>query len=271
MTKTIKLQTRDQLILEQLADFEVTTKKILHRSFFEGRRMIAVDSTIRRLDHRGIGFIHGRRLPNSKTQYFRLTPAGAKYLGIKPNKKAMAISRLFSLIGRLYYINRPPEDQERGLCPTAALSKLMGSEDFDNGKIRPPRVDFYIARNKIEVAEDAEVAFGAVLPDLNSTVERVVKRCVTHSINFLERGWFVEVMRAGRFEWTILTGHKAKQDELQRATTRTLQRRMASLYFKHSLDYSDVPPIRVNVEVIPELANLRLLKKKKKKPSRETP
>ena len=101
MTKTIKLQTRDQLILEQLADFEVTTKKILHRSFFEGRRMIAVDSTIRRLDHRGIGFIHGRRLPNSKTQYFRLTPAGANYLGIKPNKKAMAISRLFSLIGRL--------------------------------------------------------------------------------------------------------------------------------------------------------------------------
>jgi hypothetical protein len=123
----------------------------------------------------------------------------------------------------------------------------------------------------MEVAEDADVSLGAVLPDLNSTVERVVKRCVTHSINFLERGWFVEVMRAGRFEWTILTGHKAKQDELQQATTRTLQRRMASLYFKHSLDYSDVPPIRVNVEVIPELANLRLLKKKKKNPSRETP
>ena len=270
MTKTIKLQPRDQHIFQQLADFEVTTKKILHRSFYEGRKMKAVDSTIRRLDYRGIGFIHGSQQPNSQTQYFRLTPAGTKYLGIKPNKQTMSPSRLFSLIGRLYYINRPPEDQQRGLCPPAALSKLMGCEDFDNGKIRPPRVDFYITRNKIEVAEDADVAFGAVLPDLNSTVERVVKRCVTHSLNFLDRGWFVEVMRAGRFEWTILTGHKAKQDELQRATTRTLQRRMASLYFKHGLDYLDVPPIRVKVEVIPELANLRLRKKKKKKPSRET-
>ena len=89
-------------------------------------------------------------------------------------------------------------------------------------------------------------------------------------MSFVERGWFIEVMRAGRFEWTILTGHQAKEEELRQATTRMLQRRMASLYFENSLDLIDVPPIRVKVEVIPELANLRLLKKKKKKAIRDS-
>jgi hypothetical protein len=248
MEKQIQLTPRDQLIFEQLAQFEISTKKILHSSFFEGRRMKAVDSTIRRLDARGIGYVNGRRQPNSRTQYFELTKAGAEYLGTKVNKQPMAISRLFTLIARLHFINRPPEERQRALCTDAMLAKFIACEAFKSGKIRPPRVDFYIAQNKIDTAEDRELALGAIF----------------------ERGWFIEVMRAGRFEWTILTGHQAKEEELRQATTRMLQRRMASLYFENSLDLIDVPPIRVKVEVIPELANLRLLKKKKKKAIRDS-
>jgi hypothetical protein len=270
MEKQIQLTPRDQLIFEQLAQFEISTKKILHSSFFEGRRMKAVDSTIRRLDARGIGYVNGRRQPNSRTQYFELTKAGAEYLGTKVNKQPMAISRLFTLIGRLHFINRPPEERQRALCTDAMLAKFIACEAFKSGKIRPPRVDFYIAQNKIVTAEDRELALGAILPDLNASVDRVAKRCIKHSMSFVERGWFIEVMRAGRFEWTILTGHQAKEEELRQATTRMLQRRMASLYFENSLDLIDVPPIRVKVEVIPELANLRLLKKKKKKAIRDS-
>lgn len=231
--------------------------------------MEAVDSTLRRLDSRGVGYLHGKRLPNSRTLYYRLTRSGSKHLGIRPSTQPMRVSRLFSIIARLYFINRAPKDVQRTLTTNEMMAKFMDAKALEKGEIRPPRVDFYIAQTKIETAEKPEVAMGAILPDLNSSVERVVKRCIKHSMNFVERGWFVDVMRAGRFEWTILTGHKAKREELLRATTRVLQRRMASLYFHHSLDSTDVPPIRVKVEAIPELANLRLLKKKKK-PSRDS-
>ena len=43
-----------------------------------------------------------------------------------------------------------------------------------------------------------------------------------------------------------------------------INRRLASQYFKNGLGFDDVPPIRVKVEVIPELANLRLRKKRKR-------
>lgn len=265
MKKQIKLMPRDLAILDHLAEFDVTTKKVLHKAFYEGRRMKAVDSTIRRLDARGVGFVFGCNQPNSRTQYFQLTPEGAAFLGTKANKQPLAISKLFTLVGRLYFINRPPENRERKLCSATDLQRLISAADYEPKKIRLPRVDFYIARNNIEGAEDQEVCFGAILPDLNSSVERVVKRVVNHSMSIVERGWFLDMMKAGRFEWTILTGHKAKEEELLQAATRVLRRRMASLYFHNGLDLLDYPPIKVKVEVIPELATIRLLKKKKKK------
>lgn len=258
---------RDQLILEHIAKFEISTKTILHRLFYEGRRMKAVDSTIRRLDGRGVGYLHGSKLPRSRTLRFRLTPSGGRHLGIQVDTQPIPIIRLFKLVGRLHFINKPPTGIQRTLCGDSILKKLITCEALEVGKIRPPRVDFYIAQNKMEGAENTDLALGAMLPDLNSDIRRVVDRIVTHSKGFVERNWFADVMRAGRFEWTILTGHKAKADELQLAATRVLRRRMVRLYFKHSLDSTDVPPIRIKVEVIPELANLRLLKRRKKKNS----
>ena len=226
--------------------------------------MGAVDSTVRRLDNRGVGYLYSRNAPGCGTPYFRLTKAGTRYLGIKFSNQPMKISRIFTLMARLYFINRPPKGIQRALCTDTTLPKLIACEAYKTGKMRPPRVDFYIAQNKIETVEDRQLAFGAILPDLNSGVDRVVRRCLKHSMSFVERGWFIDVMKAGRFEWTILTGHQAKQEELQQTVTRVLRRRMSSLYFDNALDLLNVPPIRVKVEVIPELANLRLLKKKKK-------
>lgn len=206
MKKKIRLMPRDHLVFEHFEKFEVTTKKALWLAFFEGRKMMAVDSLIRRLDSRGVGYIHGVNLLKSRTTYFRLTKSGAKYLGIEINTKSIRIARLFTLMGKLYFINRPPKNKQRVLCDDNMLAKFIDCKDLREGKIRPPRVDFYISQNKIEDPENSGLVLGATLPDLNAKVDRVVDRCVKHSENLIKRGWFVDVMRAGRFEWTVLTG-----------------------------------------------------------------
>ena len=264
MEKNINLTTRDRLVLEHLKTFEISTKHVLRTQFFEGKKMAAVVSMQRRLDDRGVGYIYGTQIPGSRTLYFRLTQRGADYLGVKSNTQPMKDTKLFGLIGRLYFFHRVPAGIQRSICTDSMLLKFINNEDLETGKIRPPRVDFYIAQNKIEDDKHSGLALGVILPDLNSTVRRVSDRVLNHSENFIERNWFIDVMKAGRFEWTILTGHRPKVEELQMAVTRKLRRRLAALYFRHSLDLSERPPIQVKVEVIPELANLRMLKKKKK-------
>lgn len=264
MKKSIIIGPRDRLVFEHLAKFQTSTKPILKLAFFEGRKMKAVDSMLRRLDSRGIGYLYGRHLPNSKTLCYRLTKKGAKHLGIEIDTQPIPILRLFVLMGRAYFINRTPKETQRALCTDSMLAKFIACKDLESGVIRPPRVDFYISQTKIEGAEKSENALGAILPDLNANVRRVADRVVNHCKGFIERGFFHEVMRAGRFELAILTGHQAKKNELQEAATRNLQRRLKDTYFEHSLNSTEVPPVRVKVEVIPELANLRLLKRNKK-------
>jgi len=264
MKKKINLTARDHLVLEHIKVFETSTKRVLRNRFFDGKKMAAVVSMQRRLDGRGVGYIYGTKIPGTRTLYFRLTRQGADYLGVEINAQPMKDTKLFGLIGRLYFFNRVPAGIQRSLCTDSMLLKFINNKDLESGKIRPPRVDFYLAQNKIEGDKDSGLALGVILPDLNSTVRRVSDRILSHSENFIERGWFIDVMKAGRFEWTILTGHRPKVEELRMAVTRKLRRRLAALYFKHSLDLSELPPIRVKVEVIPELANIRLLKKKKK-------
>lgn len=232
--------------------------------FFAGKKMAAVDSMQRRLDSRGAGYIYSRKIPNSRTLYFRLTEKGANYLGTKVDTQPICETRLFALMGRLCFIHRPPAGCDRSLCTNVTLGKFIACKDLEEGKIRPPRVDFYIAQNSLGVGDKSEIVLGAILPDLNSNVRRVVDRLVRHSRNFIARDQFIPLMRAGRFEWTILTGHEAKRDELLLGANRMINRRLASQYFKKGLGFDDVPPIRVKVEVIPELANLRLRKKRKR-------
>lgn len=255
---------RDRLYFEHLKMFEISTRKIMKSVFFAGKKIAAVDSMQRRLDSRGAGLIYSRKIPNSRTLYFRLTEKGANYLGVKVDTQPICETRLFSLMGRLYFINRPPVDCDRSLCTNVTLGKFIKCKDLEEGKIRPPRVDFYIAQNNSGDDGKSEIVLGAILPDLNSEVRRVVDRLVKHSRNFIARNQFTPLMRAGRFEWTILTGHEAKKDDLLLGANRMINRRLASQYFKNGLGFDDVPPIRVKVEVIPELANLRLRKKRKR-------
>ena len=225
--------------------------------------MMAVDSMLRRLDERGIGYLYGRKVPGTQTLYFRLTEKGAADLGYRFDPKAPSITEIFKQFSTLHFIHCGPKSQFRKRFDKATLNKFIDCEELRTGKFRPPRVDFYIARNKIDDAEDSSLVLGGVLPDLNTKVERVVQRCVKHSQNLIKRGWFVDVMRSGRFEWSILTGHKQKQAELENTVTRALQQRMGMLYFKHRLNARKLPPIQIKVEVIPELATIRLRKRKK--------
>lgn len=265
MSENIRLTKRDHLVFEQVAEFELTTKKALWRSFFENQRMVAVDSMLRRLDERGIGYLHASKIPGTRTLYYRLTEKGARELGYQFNPKPPSITAICKRMATLYFMNCGPSSQTRKYLDKAALAQFINCEGLHTGKFRPPRVDFYIARNNIEDQQDSSLVLGGILPDLNTSVERAVQRCVKHSKNFIERGWFVDVMRAGRFEWSILTGHKKKQAELAHTIKRALEQRMGLLYFKHGLDSRKLPPIQVRVEVIAELAAIRLRKKKKDK------
>jgi hypothetical protein len=264
MKKQIRFTVRDRLVFEHLKTFQISTRRVIKSVFFAGKKMAAVDSMQRRLDSRGAGYIYTRRLPNSRTRYLRLTEKGADYLGVKVDTQPICETRLFALMGRLHFINDPPAGCNRSLCTNESLGKFIASKDLEEGRIRPPRVDFYIAQSKLNDGDNPNVVLGAILPDLNSDVRRIIDRLVKHSRNIITRNQFISVMSAGRFEWTILTGHEAKKEELLLGANRMINRRLASEYFKKGLGLNDTPPIRVKVEVVPELANLRLRKRRKR-------
>lgn len=255
----MNLSKRDRLILEHIHLFELTTKEVLKHLFFEIQTMSAVDSAVRRLGHRGKGLIRAVKAPGNGPWYYKLTHKGGKAIGIKLREQPFSVNKVFQAFGRTYFINRPPGGLVRSLHGLDELIQLLNIEAEKNSRVA--RVDFFIQQNTIVDREDKDARLGMLIPDLNSSVRRVVDRCVKTCRNMIQRQRFLEPMRAGRFELVVLTGQQLKCSELEFALGK-MHSRLKREYWENRLSGGITPPISCRVEYIPELANLSYTKRK---------
>lgn len=255
----LKLSKRDRLILENIYLFDLSTKEIVKQLFFENQTMSAVDSALRRLGHRGKRLIRAVRAPGNGPWYYKLTQKGGKAIGVKLREQPYSINKVFQAFGRTYFINRPPTNLVRSLHGLDELIQLLNIEAEKNSRVA--RVDFFIQQNTIVDREDKDVRLGMLIPDLNSSVRRVVDRCVKTSRNMIQRQRFLEPMRAGRFELVLLTGQQLKCDELEFALGK-IHTRLKREYWENDLSGGITQPIACRVEYIPELADLSYTKRK---------
>lgn len=257
MAKNIRLTARDRIILEHIHHFDLSTPNILKEEFFENRKMAAVDSTTRRLREHGL--ISSHKVPGGRKVYYRLTPDGGSRIGVEVKEVGSSFYSLGRSYGLLHFICRRPPNVTRVKCSRIMFDRLLASRDQ-----RFPRIDLYMAECKQLETEITTTCLGLAVVDLNSLNKRLVDRCVTHSRKFIQRGWFAEVMKAGRFEITVLTGDESKKNDLLLSVPIALRRKLQGDIIRNGLNSPDGFPIGFNVEVIPELDEVVPFRRKQK-------
>ena len=258
MAKKLRLTTRDRLILEHIHQFNLSTPRILKGEYFEDKKMAAVDSTTRRL--RKHGLITSHQIDGSRRVYYRLTPEGGRTINQDVKPDVFGCFKFFRSYAMLHFICLRSPSVERVKCSPTMLSRLI----VDNG-MQFPRIDFYMAENKHQRDNSLTTSLGMAIADMRSKHRRLVQRCVKHSRNFIQRGWFVDVMKAGRFEITVLTGSESKKKDLELSVPRELRRQLRRDILKHGLESPIRFPIKFKVEVIPELDEIVPFRKKREK------
>ena len=253
---TINLKKRDELILKHIYEYNITMIEIVHQLFFENLKIGAAESTLRRLREKH-GLITREKLYGGRKKYFRLTPKGGGIIGKEVDGQEFKTGKVASSFANLHFLCIQSKGIVRTKCNPKHHPKL-----FPSATNPPARIDFYISENKLENPDSPSVSLGAIVPDLNSKTRRIIDRCVNHSRNFMERGWFAGAMKAGRFEITVLTGTYGKKKAIQANLNRELRRKLRSAVLRNGLDSPIRFPIRTDVIVIPGL-NLLIPKSKR--------
>ena len=249
-TKQAYLTKRDRLILAHIAEFNLTTAEIVKHLFYENLKMGAVDSTLRRLREK-YGLIEADKFYGQRKKYFRLTHAGAKLIGKTLDKEELGVQKAAASFARLQFLCVNPTGIVRSLCVPSKHPEI-----FKTSSIRPPKIDFYVAENTLKNQESPSIYLGAIIIDFNSHPKRIVKRCINHTRKFIRRGMFAEIMKAGRFEITVLTGTRLMKEAIDLNLNRELRRQLRIDVFKHGLDLPDSFPVKALTVVIPGLNTL---------------
>ncbi len=239
------LTKRDRMILSHIAEFNLTTIDIVKPLFFENLERAAAVSTLRRLREK-YGLVEADKFHGQRKKYFRLTRAGAKVIGKILDKEELGDEKAAASFARLQFLCINPQGIVRTLCKTSEHPDM-----FKSPNKKAPKVDFYIAENKLDNPDSPSIFLGAIIVDFNSHPKRIVSRCVKHSQNFIRRGLFAEIMKAGRFEITVLTGTKLKKDALDLILNRELRRLLRIDVLKHGLHAHDRFPVVAKTVVIP--------------------
>lgn len=258
METQLRVTKRDRLILEHIGRFNLTTSDILHGSFFENNKLDAVKSNLRRLGPKRHNLIAAGRFPNSRRRYYCLTKDGAALIGKPFSDKDFGWRKIADSYAWLYFICQQPEKVTRSKCHPRELTKFYSGDKF-----KLPRIDFYIAESRLKDAENPCVSLGFTFIDLDSKLRRIVDRCVNHLRNFIQRGWFADVMKAGRFELTVLTGTESKKRDIELVLDAKIRQKLRGDILKFGL-YSPIrPSMTTAAVVIPGLNELTPPRRKK--------
>ncbi len=118
------------------------------------------------------------------------------------------------------------------------------------------RMAWLEALQQLERTDDDATHFGFAVVDFGSDVRRVTRRTLDLLERFRQRGWFDDLIAAGRFDLTVLTLTEAKARTLQGQLERSIQTRLADWVRQAGGAAQNRSPVRLKLLVVPRLLDL---------------
>lgn len=205
-----RLTDRDYEILEHVMRYRLTTREVLHRLFFSDSEVNAVSKVTSRLVASNylaeweIGLTDARK-------YFTIGKAAASFLGVSPKKSAALGPQAFAIeYAVLCYCCLREETRER-----LTVSELHA---------RQPRLVVGKVDNSHYCLDHD--GHGAVLTylrvELGGAVDHVMRKCRRDVESRRKHEIYTELMNAGRFGITVITGSQKKADLIFTAMRRAV-------------------------------------------------
>jgi len=245
MPKNKRLSEIGRRMLLQ-AKTDMLTAEIAHVSLFPDQDVEAVRSAIRRLCGQPPHYLHLKPEPlDARRCYYRLTPRGAKQLGVSP-KYATPLKRLGRVkryaLAFFMHAQRPGE--------RTYFNPRDFPEEFPLRGHRLPRHPFYLERS------GEKLRIGVILVDHNAHIRRVVQKTLNPLGRFLRQGWFDSYIRNEQFVVAILTSTEYRKSEIRRHLVRAIQEHFGYPLLRLRPDLKDRLPLKLNVQIIPRLADV---------------
>jgi hypothetical protein len=257
----LRLSKRDRRILRHVRDYGMTTSEVLHRTFFSGKGLDAMLSTLRRLkgDGRTYRFLRPQRL-YGKRKYYRLTRRGAAIAGGSNRSQRFGVEARATRFAVLSFMH-----EERSGKRVLFNPRKLPDQFAIQGQ-RLPRKHFFIE----ETADGPRLGF--IMVNLGGDTQRTVCKCLEIMTRFLNRHWFDEFFATRQFVLTILPVTEAKQEAIQSRLQAIAPTALADLVARFTGGARGKLPFEIRVVVIDELLNLvpgqRVLGKRQSKKSR---
>ena len=198
-------------------------------------------SAIRRLCGQPPDYIYLQPEPlDDKRVYYRLTPAGARLLGVSP-KYAAPLKRQGKItryaLSWFFHADKPSTRMRFNPHKFPDRFPLHGQS--------LPRHPFFVEEH------GDRLSLGIVLVDHNAHPRRVVQKTLKPLGRFLRHGWFDDYIRAESFILAILTFSARRKKALEAMLQQTIARNFSTALFRLRPDIRDRLPIDIQVHVIP--------------------
>lgn len=216
---------RDLKILKHVAEFHLTTAEALLVLFFQGKRIDAVKSTLRRLgtSKSGKGLLQSEPL-DSQRVYYRLTSRAVRLLGVSRDRARplgrQAVCKRYALLWFIC-LQRPGK---RLLFQPQDYPEL-----FSLGHSRFPRHYFYFDQRS-----RGPLRIGFVIIDHGAHPQRLLRKLREKALLFLNHTCFTDFILSHSLEMTLLTLSPEKQESLERLIAQKLLPELQRKRIPHS-------------------------------------
>jgi hypothetical protein len=243
--RQVQLSKRDHRVLRHARDFGMTTSEVLHRTFFAGKGLDAMLSTLRRLVGSGLKylFLRPERL-YGKRKYYRLTQRGAKIVGNGSASRRFGCQAKATRFAILSFMH------EEGAGKRVLFNPRKLSDQFALAGHRLPRKHFFIE----ETATNPRLGF--ILVNLGGDTQRTVRKALEIMARFLARQWFDEFFAAEQFVLVVLTVTEEKKAAIQARLQAAAPITLANAVARFSGGKPRKLPFEIRVVVVHELLNL---------------
>lgn len=225
MVKKIELQERDLLILNHIKRYRMSTNRVLHQLFFDGRAMDAVSSTVRRL--RSADYIGSATLKPPRQFYYHLTNRSTRMLGL-PNSFAGSLGEQALPTRYFVLLFCCDEESREVLTPSEFAEEFPDCSD----KHIPKEPYFFDSEGRVP-------RLSYLMADLGADSGRIIRKCRRVFGERLKVEGFRKLIEDDAFSVTILTQQASKKSAIESARKRA-----------PDFEY----PVRV--EVVPELMGM---------------
>ena len=206
MVKRIRLQKRDEKILEHIKRFRMTTAETLHGEFFDGKGEDAVTSTIRRL--RAAQYIVSADLGPPNRRYYHLTAKSTRLLGLPSSFSCSLGEQALPIRHAILRFCCTGEDRH-------LLMPSEFSEEFPScQEKRIPKEPYYLD------SKNGVTRLSFLMPDLGAEAGRIVRKCRRAFSVRREIEGFKTLIQGDAFSVTVLTARNSKRDAIIAALKR---------------------------------------------------